>query len=91
MRRFWSIFATAVLLMTAVPSRAQVPTAEQLELLRSMSPEDRSALMEQLGLGDSVVDDRGASGQQQPRLRPQDSNVNQDLNSPASREIAATL
>lgn len=32
---------------------AQVPTAEQLELLRSMSPDDREALLEQLGLGGS--------------------------------------
>jgi len=35
------------------PVHAQVPTPEQLELLRSMSPEDREALLQQLGLGGS--------------------------------------
>ncbi|HVQ14196.1 MAG TPA: SLBB domain-containing protein [Vicinamibacterales bacterium] len=35
----------------AVQTQAQVPTAEQMELLRSMSPEDRDALMQQLGVG----------------------------------------
>ena len=47
----------AILLVSAwTPSHAQVPTAEQLELLRSMSPEDRAALMEQLGVGGGVGD-----------------------------------
>ena len=52
-------------------SLAQVPTAEQLELLRSMSPEDREALMEQLGLGGAVIDespaDRGTRSTQPQR------------------------
>ncbi len=39
---------------------AQVPSAEQIELLRSLSPEDRAALMQQLGLGDGAG--AGASG-----------------------------
>lgn len=30
---------------------AQVPSAEQIELLRSLSPEDRAALMQQFGIG----------------------------------------
>jgi protein involved in polysaccharide export with SLBB domain len=48
----------------STPAPAQVPTAEQLELLRSMSPEDRAALMEQLGLGGSVLGDTsGDAGQ----------------------------
>jgi protein involved in polysaccharide export with SLBB domain len=38
---------------------AQVPTAGQLELLKSMSPEDRQALMEQLGLGSTAGGDTG--------------------------------
>jgi polysaccharide export outer membrane protein len=44
-------------------SHAQVPSAEQLELLRSLSPEDREALMEQLGVGGSGLSDQsqGAS------------------------------
>jgi polysaccharide biosynthesis/export protein len=44
------------------PATAQVPTPEQLELLKSMSPEDRQALMEQLGLDGSMGEDQtGAS------------------------------
>jgi protein involved in polysaccharide export with SLBB domain len=41
----------------SMPVFAQVPTAEQLELLKSMSPEDRAALMEKLGIGGSVIGD----------------------------------
>jgi polysaccharide export outer membrane protein len=56
MRRF-SLIVSALLFSTAsVPSFAQVPTAEQLELLRTMSPEDRRALMNQLGIEGSVID-----------------------------------
>jgi protein involved in polysaccharide export with SLBB domain len=49
----------------SVPAQMPVPTAEQLELLRTMSPEDREALLEQLGLGgavlgESVTGDAGA-------------------------------
>src|SRR6185436_7945497 len=44
------------LMMAMTPCFAQMPTAEQLELLRTMSPEDREALMEQLGLGGMVID-----------------------------------
>lgn len=63
MSRGWLfVVAAAALLLAGVPATAQVPTAEQLELLRSMSPEDRSALMEQLGIGGSVLGDAGASG-----------------------------
>jgi len=57
MRKFWSIVVIALLGAGVQPSAAQVPTAEQLELLRSMSPEDRKALMEQLGLSGSMGDD----------------------------------
>src|SRR5687768_5414066 len=35
---------------------AQVPTAEQIELLRSMNPEDRSALLEELGVDEDLVE-----------------------------------
>ncbi|HEU4780706.1 MAG TPA: SLBB domain-containing protein [Steroidobacteraceae bacterium] len=59
-RGLWSLVVLAIVLGNSMPALAQVPTAEQLELLRSMSPEDREALMEQLGLGGSVVTD-GAS------------------------------
>jgi polysaccharide biosynthesis/export protein len=41
---------------------AQVPTAEQLEMLRNMNPSDREALLERLGLPGSVLDDMSAGG-----------------------------
>ncbi len=41
----------AVLGLATPPAVAQMPSAEQLELLRSLSPEDRAALLQQLGLG----------------------------------------
>lgn len=60
MRKFWSIVVLALLGAALQPAGAQAPTAEQLELLKSMSPEDRQALMEQLGLKGSAGD--GLSG-----------------------------
>jgi protein involved in polysaccharide export with SLBB domain len=55
-------FVVMAILGAGVPvAMAQVPTAEQLELLRSMSPEDRQALMEQLGLDAGSVGDVGTS------------------------------
>jgi protein involved in polysaccharide export with SLBB domain len=58
MLRQFSVLA-AVLALSApvvVLSQVTVPTPEQLEILRSMSPEDREALMEQLGLGGVNLD-----------------------------------
>lgn len=55
MRTVWLFLISALLVATAFPVLAQIPTAEQLELLKSMSPEDRQALMEQLGLGAEPV------------------------------------
>ena len=55
MRRLWLIVVIALLGTGVQPAAAQVPTAEQLELLKTMSPEDRQALMEQLGLGSLTV------------------------------------
>jgi protein involved in polysaccharide export with SLBB domain len=49
----------ASLIAATAPVFAQVPTAEQLELLRSMSPEDRQALMQQLGLSGDELGDQG--------------------------------
>ncbi|HET9475001.1 MAG TPA: SLBB domain-containing protein [Steroidobacteraceae bacterium] len=62
MRRGFLVLAAMSLMAGWMPSLAQVPTAEQLELLRSMSPEDREALLEQLGLGGSVLGDSGSTG-----------------------------
>ena len=47
---------TIAISVLAIPVQAQVPTAEQLEMLRSLTPEDREALMEQLGLSGAVID-----------------------------------
>jgi polysaccharide biosynthesis/export protein len=61
-------FALALaVLLAAAPgiAPAQVPSAEQIELLRSLSPEDRAALMQQLGLGDGAG--AGASGDARAR------------------------
>jgi protein involved in polysaccharide export with SLBB domain len=52
-----------VFLAASIDVGAQVPSDEQLELLRSMSPEDREALMEQLGVGDGMLDDAGQNGE----------------------------
>ena len=60
MRRGCLLVLIAVLFGGVQPAMAQVPTPEQLELLRSMSPEDRDALLEQLGLGGSVLGDSGS-------------------------------
>ena len=43
-RGLWFQFAVVALTLS-LSAAAQVPTADQLELLRSMSPEDRAALM----------------------------------------------
>ncbi len=51
MRRGWLLIAASWALSGLMPAVSQVPTAEQLELLREMSPEDRAALMETLGVG----------------------------------------
>lgn len=51
MSRLWLFVVIALLGAGVQPVSSQVPTSEQLELLKTMSPEDREALMEQLGLG----------------------------------------
>jgi polysaccharide export outer membrane protein len=61
MFRGFGVFAAVVFLATSIPAVAQVPTADQLELLRTLSPEDRAALMEQLGIGGSVIDNESQS------------------------------
>jgi polysaccharide biosynthesis/export protein len=74
MSKVWSIVLIAILSVAAQPAEAQVPTAEQLELLRTLSPEDREALMEQLGLGEGLGGDSPASEDSSDRSRtPQDS------------------
>lgn len=53
------IVLAAFIAVTPSVAPAQVPSAEQIELLRSLSPEDRAALMQQLGLGGA---DAGTAG-----------------------------
>jgi polysaccharide export outer membrane protein len=84
MSRLWLFVVIAILGAGVQPAASQVPTKEQLELLKTMSPEDRQALMEQLGLDEMTGDgqsttqpntDRtndvsGAGGRQNRPLEP---------------------
>ena len=49
------------LTLAAVSAGSQVPSAQQLEVLRSLSPADRQQLMEQLS-GSDVQDDSSSKG-----------------------------
>jgi protein involved in polysaccharide export with SLBB domain len=73
MRRGLLVLAALLVWAALTPTYAQIPTSEQLELLRTMSPEDRSALMKQLGIEGSVIDQSGASatGNRQQDTRDQ--------------------
>lgn len=74
MRRFVSL----ALCLLAMPVLAQVPSAEQLEMLRNLTPEQRQMLLEQLGVGAEAAprngvkqaaekaDDRSAAGERKP-------------------------
>ncbi len=58
------------LLLLSARVEAQVPTPEQIELLRNMSDEDREALMEQLGVSGAVLDQSsGSNSSAQDRRR----------------------
>jgi polysaccharide export outer membrane protein len=61
MRRGLLVLAAFMVIAGSGPVVAQVPTAEQLELLRGMSPEDREALMQQLGISGAVIDQGAGS------------------------------
>ena len=85
MSRLWLFVVIALLGAGVQPALAQVPTAEQLELLKTMSPEDRQALMEQLGLdgrcsSDGQSDDAVATPIATPTT---DSAQTEDAESPA--------
>lgn len=58
------IVLAAFIAVTASVAPAQVPSAEQIELLRSLSPEDRAALMQQLGLGGADVGTAGSEARE---------------------------
>jgi polysaccharide export outer membrane protein len=77
------LLLTVVLSLAAAPASAQVPSAEQLELLRSMDPEDREALLEQLGLGGAVIgDSRGDTTGSERRSRRKDGTDDRDRRGP---------
>ncbi|HLA73898.1 MAG TPA: SLBB domain-containing protein [Steroidobacteraceae bacterium] len=50
MSKKWLIVWAAVMAAASLPVSAQVPTADQLEILKSLSPEQREALERQLGV-----------------------------------------
>lgn len=83
MSRGLLVLAAVLVLAGSLPVTAQVPTAEQLELLRTMSPEDRAALMEQLGISGSVVDDVAGAPSDSSRRSP-----NAIINEPDSERRA---
>jgi protein involved in polysaccharide export with SLBB domain len=87
MLRVVRVFAVLVGLAGVLPAVAQIPTPEQLELLRSMSPEDREALMEQLGVGGGAITDGGSQGstdesRRNRNVRPRDASGNADALQP---------
>ena len=74
MRRGWLFILIAAVLAGSLPALAQVPTSEQLELLRTLSPEDRQALMEQLGIGGSGTGDAPTNNSRNNNQRREGSN-----------------
>jgi polysaccharide export outer membrane protein len=60
MSRVMPIPLLALLAVLSFSAQAQIPTADQIELLQTMSPEDREALMEQLGIDSSDMPDSGS-------------------------------
>ena len=69
MRRLFSL----VLCVLALPVLAQVPSAEQLEMLRNLTPEQRQMLLEQLGMGAEAAprngDKKPAEASEGPRAQ----------------------
>jgi protein involved in polysaccharide export with SLBB domain len=87
MRRGWLLISALWALSGQMSAVAQVPTPEQLELLREMSPEDRSALMESLGLGKTSTTQGDTD---EKRRRPSgDELADDELLPPDSRETTA--
>jgi protein involved in polysaccharide export with SLBB domain len=88
MRSGLFVFVALAILAIAPVATAQVPTAEQLELLRSMSPEAREALLEQLGLGGAVVD-QGATDSSGAADRREAKRTNRDLRLERDQDLDA--
>ncbi|MEZ5533747.1 MAG: SLBB domain-containing protein [Steroidobacteraceae bacterium] len=76
----------------ALPALAQVPTAEQIQILQNLTPEQRQLLLEQLGAG-AQTSDRAArkTGESQPsdEMRPKsESKESAELARSMAREAA---
>ena len=52
-RSFMGALVTGLLVIASLPASSQVPSSQQLEMLRSLSPADRQQLLEQLGISDN--------------------------------------
>jgi len=52
-RSFMGALVTCLLVIASLPASSQVPSSQQLEMLRSLSPADRQQLLEQLGISDN--------------------------------------
>lgn len=71
------VLVTVLGIVAVTPVQAQVPSPEQLELFRTLAPEDQEALLEQLGIGGEggMEMDSDAQGQregQRPDKRDRD-------------------
>jgi polysaccharide biosynthesis/export protein len=82
----------ALMLAVVPPALAQVPTSEQLELLRTMNPEDRQALMEELGIDLSTLDGTSESSQSSPeRKRNRDGSTSDTRGLPSTVLVDKSL
>jgi protein involved in polysaccharide export with SLBB domain len=81
MLRQFLVLTALLALAGPVPVLSQVPapTPEQLELLRSMGPEDREALLEQLGLSGAIVDTESSPGASTEQLANRQDDESREL------------
>ncbi len=72
--QIWSIVGSTLLgiFFAGASSLAQVPSAEQIELLRSLSPEDRDALLKQMGINDASQTTNSGSADERDASRERD-------------------
>lgn len=87
-----SRFATFLLLLAAglpLQLNAQVPSEEQLDMLRQMAPDDREALLETLGLKRNSRDSAGGSDAERRNARTPDNQSDEsDEQALAARSLA---
>jgi hypothetical protein len=99
MRKLRLVFLSMLLVIGAAPLLAQMPapTSEQIELFKSMSPEDREAIMEQLGLDPSALGDLGGGGttvsprRNATRDRPEETPESRMLSSDERKRLDKTI